>query len=177
VHPCTPPRLGPSIDSDESHDVQIRSRRSITRHIAVAMPSPRANARAFVGCDCTLSEVAEETLLSPAPRPSGSLEGCAHRLSCRCVSNPGALAFDPSPDQNEKGPHQAGPVVLAGGLGFEPRLTESESVVLPLDDPPKTYLTRITPHILVLRPSGRSRSDHESHFAIVQNRSRRFCRS
>ena len=25
---------------------------------------------------------------------------------------------------------------LAGGLGFEPRLTESESVVLPLDDLP-----------------------------------------
>src|SRR3954462_5268539 len=25
---------------------------------------------------------------------------------------------------------------LAGGRGFEPRLTESESVVLPLDDPP-----------------------------------------
>ena len=29
--------------------------------------------------------------------------------------------------------------VLAGGLGFEPRLTESESAVLPLDDPPKTW--------------------------------------
>ena len=29
---------------------------------------------------------------------------------------------------------------LAGGLGFEPRLTESESVVLPLDDPPKEPL-------------------------------------
>ena len=26
---------------------------------------------------------------------------------------------------------------LAGGEGFEPPLTESESVVLPLDDPPK----------------------------------------
>jgi hypothetical protein len=25
---------------------------------------------------------------------------------------------------------------LAGGLGFEPRLAESESAVLPLDDPP-----------------------------------------
>ena len=25
---------------------------------------------------------------------------------------------------------------MAGGRGFEPRLTESESVVLPLDDPP-----------------------------------------
>lgn len=25
---------------------------------------------------------------------------------------------------------------LAGGLGLEPRLTESESAVLPLDDPP-----------------------------------------
>jgi hypothetical protein len=26
---------------------------------------------------------------------------------------------------------------VAGGLGFEPRLAESESAVLPLDDPPK----------------------------------------
>lgn len=29
-------------------------------------------------------------------------------------------------------------IKLAGGLGFEPRLTESESAVLPLDDPPET---------------------------------------
>jgi hypothetical protein len=28
---------------------------------------------------------------------------------------------------------------LAGGLGFEPRLAESESAVLPLDDPPTGY--------------------------------------
>ena len=27
---------------------------------------------------------------------------------------------------------------LAGGLGFEPRQAESESAVLPLDDPPKS---------------------------------------
>gem|GEM_PF-1896963 len=27
---------------------------------------------------------------------------------------------------------------LAGGRGFEPRLTDPESVVLPLDDPPST---------------------------------------
>ena len=27
-------------------------------------------------------------------------------------------------------------IYLAGGRGFEPRLTESESAVLPLDDPP-----------------------------------------
>lgn len=27
---------------------------------------------------------------------------------------------------------------MAGGLGFEPRLVESESTVLPLDDPPST---------------------------------------
>ena len=26
---------------------------------------------------------------------------------------------------------------MAGGLGFEPRQAESESAVLPLDDPPK----------------------------------------
>ena len=29
---------------------------------------------------------------------------------------------------------------MAGGRGFEPRLTESESVVLPLDDPPLIQL-------------------------------------
>jgi hypothetical protein len=27
-------------------------------------------------------------------------------------------------------------ITMAGGLGFEPRLAESESAVLPLDDPP-----------------------------------------
>ena len=32
-------------------------------------------------------------------------------------------------------------VMLAGGRGFEPRLTESESAVLPLDDPPGILLT------------------------------------
>ena len=32
---------------------------------------------------------------------------------------------------------------MAGGLGFEPRLTESESVVLPLDDPPKKQKLKI----------------------------------
>src|SRR6516162_9654215 len=31
---------------------------------------------------------------------------------------------------------------LAGGLGFEPRLAESESAVLPLDDPPSAGLDR-----------------------------------
>ena len=32
------------------------------------------------------------------------------------------------------------PSRLAGGLGFEPRLAESESAVLPLDDPPVRYV-------------------------------------
>ena len=37
-------------------------------------------------------------------------------------------------------PAKAGFVILlAGGLGFEPRLEESESSVLPLDDPPKSW--------------------------------------
>src|SRR5262245_43210924 len=34
-------------------------------------------------------------------------------------------------------PPVAGSSCLAGGLGFEPRLAESESAVLPLDDPPR----------------------------------------
>src|SRR6185312_13203517 len=37
----------------------------------------------------------------------------------------------------KKSPAQGGALWLAGGLGFEPRLTESESAVLPLDDPPR----------------------------------------
>ena len=37
---------------------------------------------------------------------------------------------------NNKAPHQGLFVCMAGELGFEPRLTESESVVLPLDDSP-----------------------------------------
>jgi hypothetical protein len=32
---------------------------------------------------------------------------------------------------------------MAGGLGFEPRQAESESAVLPLDDPPKPGGARV----------------------------------
>lgn len=41
-----------------------------------------------------------------------------------------------------------GPVsFMAGGRGFEPRLTESESAVLPLDDPPKTGTKRLLTYV------------------------------
>ena len=41
------------------------------------------------------------------------------------------------PSLNKKGAAMATPLVcMAEGPGFEPGLTESESVVLPLDDPP-----------------------------------------
>ena len=40
--------------------------------------------------------------------------------------------------QKEKARLLDRPRCLAGGLGFEPRLAESESAVLPLDDPPKS---------------------------------------
>ena len=51
--------------------------------------------------------------------------------TCRTVgSNQGR-----SPGQTKTGP-QGARSCLAGGLGFEPRLAESESAVLPLDDPP-----------------------------------------
>ena len=38
--------------------------------------------------------------------------------------------------------------VLAGGLGFEPRLAESESAVLPLDDPPTKRAARLALAVL-----------------------------
>ena len=40
------------------------------------------------------------------------------------------------PSPPNKNPATGAGLVLAGGLGFEPRLVESESTVLPLDDPP-----------------------------------------
>ena len=36
---------------------------------------------------------------------------------------------------------------VAGGLGFEPRQAESESAVLPLDDPPKTGVDPVGPPV------------------------------
>ena len=38
--------------------------------------------------------------------------------------------------ENKKPVTRTGSLILAGEQGFEPWLTESESVVLPLDDPP-----------------------------------------
>ena len=54
------------------------------------------------------------------------VRGCAHSTPLNCGV------------REKKKPALRRVSVLAGGLGFEPRLTESESVVLPLDDPPKT---------------------------------------
>ena len=47
------------------------------------------------------------------------------------------------PPANTKEPTFVGSFVLAGGQGFEPWLAESESAVLPLDDPPN--LPKILP--------------------------------
>jgi hypothetical protein len=41
-----------------------------------------------------------------------------------------------SPSQAQKNPRERVSLCLAGGQGFEPWLAESESAVLPLDDPP-----------------------------------------
>ncbi len=57
----------------------------------------------------------------------------AHR---RPPAPPGAAGSMTIGPQTQKGPLEAG-LGLAGGRGFEPRLTESESAVLPLDDPPR----------------------------------------
>lgn len=56
--------------------------------------------------------------------------GAHQRLPGQGGQNPG------TPDTKRPATRGAG-LGLAGGRGFEPRLTESESAVLPLDDPPK----------------------------------------
>src|SRR5690606_22291492 len=64
--------------------------------------------------------------------PAGGIESLA-------ANRPNLAAGSQTPlsSQTKKGPALRGPLFcLAGGPGFEPGLTESESVVLPLDDPP-----------------------------------------
>ena len=60
------------------------------------------------------------------------------------LSNPVSLrltgVLTPRPQaKNEKAARWAASHFLAGGEGFEPPLAESESAVLPLDDPPVVY--------------------------------------
>src|SRR5262245_61663494 len=71
---------------------------------------------------------ARAVLVSPMRGRSdmGRLRAPRHRYN-RC-----AILWVPSDQEARKGKCDQ----LAGGLGFEPRLAESESAVLPLDDPP-----------------------------------------
>ena len=64
---------------------------------------------------------------------------------------------------------------LAGGLGFEPRLAESESAVLPLDDPP----TKAPGFSMALSPrqAGAERSKKASRFTEFSRPIRLPCRS
>ena len=69
------------------------------------------------------------------------LQGCSWPHSCRLV--PQMAAFKRggrvlAPAQKTK--NYLGKSVLAGGRGFEPRLAESESAVLPLNYPPMPWV-------------------------------------
>jgi hypothetical protein len=55
--------------------------------------------------------------------------------------------------------------MMAGGLGFEPRLTESESAVLPLDDPPREMflLTKFSVDVKMETTGGRHKGRNSKH--------------
>ena len=55
---------------------------------------------------------------------------------------------------------------LAGGLGFEPRFSESESDVLPLDDPPFARVRAVF-HVWVGRLVGRISANTRLSYAIA----------
>ena len=83
------------------------------------------------------------TRIIPDTRPSG----LPHCLRSHSKFAPGEFV-EPSRAMRDRGSHpstqsrnekpatRAGFFILAGGEGFEPPLAESESAVLPLDDPP-----------------------------------------
>ena len=72
------------------------------------------------------------------PRPSARRRAApASQFAPGELVEPGVLGLAATTDPSKK-PADAGLFDgLAGGPGFEPGLTESESVVLPLDDPPR----------------------------------------
>ncbi len=97
---------------------------------------------------------------SRAPEREKSPRGVAWtpRSHC-CPSAPtsasrgrGARILDP---RTQKGPLLGAGLGLAGGRGFEPRLTESESAVLPLDDPPKGDAGRVVLNLGATHLGGR----------------------
>src|SRR5690625_1548216 len=67
-------------------------------------------------------------------RPPGRAAHRARRAKRGSVRTPGFSSANSA--IHIKKPAQGGSFNMAGGEGFEPPLTESESVVLPLDDPP-----------------------------------------
>ena len=67
------------------------------------------------------------------PHPCGAAAAARRRSNAARLSN---LARGSPLDLQPKRRPALRALLLAGGLGFEPRLTESESAVLPLDDPP-----------------------------------------
>ena len=93
------------------------------------------------------TEIRANPRLRPFLVPAGRLV-----TRIRTSSWPGLLVGAESWKSSD--PAQAGPenvsdweLGLAGGLGFEPRQAESESAVLPLDDPPKWVKTRSGPPV------------------------------
>ena len=81
---------------------------------------------------------------SPSPVPDTGTEGEVGQLRTRP-----ALRGARSPQV----PESTGRLEkVVGGLGFEPRLAESESAVLPLDDPPDRHRGGAAPRPVVGRP-------------------------
>ncbi len=103
---------------------------------------------------------------SYAASPSASVDRlrrsryAASPLTLRAYSL--SLVRHPSPPAKKKRAPDGARYFLAGGEGFEPPLTESESVVLPLDDPPN----RVTPKSirLALRVLRRAASFAQANF-------------
>ncbi len=116
---------------------------------------PRFKAQRPGGASNTIGSWPCASQLRKNPRVAGSniggpvrnwcfpgIDCAAARLALR-VAPAFGLRIDPSPPARyEKTRVLRVFSYLAGGEGFEPPLTESESVVLPLDDPPK--LDRLT---------------------------------
>ncbi len=72
--------------------------------------------------------------------PSGRTH-CGRACGRRCAPVAPRGEYPHLPEtEKRKGPERGPFAFLAGGEGFEPPLTESESVVLPLDDPPIVQL-------------------------------------
>ena len=90
---------------------------------------------------------ADQTVFASCLRSAGARQKSRHRCTFEVAQEPSCRDTCETKLKRRGMKYRSNSLIsLAGGLGFEPRQAESESAVLPLDDPPKLRIGRAQAH-------------------------------